>query len=647
MNQIQIALSRIITSSVILWTLLILTGTVSTPGIQADDDLMTIVSPDYPSLSALMTTLTPPSDRLDLARRFWHITDLPAPPESPPDLKIGDRATFRVNNAQTHEEHTIEATLRAISEHVLVYVESGYVLQPLEAEQFAQGFDTRVYEPVRVLWGTEPVPGIDGDSRLVALFTTKTSPGTAAYFASRHLYPVQVASGSNQREMLIFNLRAFRPLNTDYALAVAAHEFQHMIRYRLNQTTPSLLDEGFSMFTERLISPDLDSWAIEAFMESPQTSLNGWRESGNVRPRYGAGLLLMTYLDTCYGRSVLQQVSQMSGPGLSGVDKALRQAGYDTGLDGMFLDKVLANTSLTPPAICDYPASLTLPPVHTIRIPSLPAELTLEIPQYATRYLDLTELTGETVQLAITAPDTVPLLPVSPVEGRFALYAPPANHSNPRLTRQFDLTQLNTATLTWRTWYDLEDDWDYAYVSISTDSGQTWTPLPAPGTTTDNPNSRSYGHGYTGESDGWRTVSHALDRYAGQVIQIRFEVVTDDATLEPGMMLDNIAIPELDYQTGFETPEQLAGWQIEGWAQVDNRLPQTVWLQIVQQQADGTIIHERWQADNTPRQHTLADSARRVLLAMSPIAPFTEMPATIHLSLTAPESSDDVGEQER
>ena len=43
----------------------------------------------------------------------------------------------------------------------------------------------------------------------------------------------------------------------------------------------------------------------------------------------------------------------------------------------------------------------------------------------------------------------------------------PGDKSDMTLTGAFDLSGLTQATLSFQTWYDVEEGWDYAYVTVS------------------------------------------------------------------------------------------------------------------------------------------------------------------------------------
>jgi len=70
-----------------------------------------------------------------------------------------------------------------------------------------------------------------------------------------------------------------------------------------------------------------------------------------------------------------------------------------------------------------------------------------------------------------------------------------------------------------------------------------------------------------------------LSEYAGQEVLIRFEYVTDAAVNGEGLLVDDIAIEELGYFEDFEQGE--GGWVAEGFARVQNVLPQTFRLGLI------------------------------------------------------------------
>ncbi|NLE99920.1 MAG: hypothetical protein GX601_02985, partial [Anaerolineales bacterium] len=180
-------------------------------------------------------------------------------------------------------------------------------------------------------------------------------------------------------------------------------------------------------------------------------------------------------------------------------------------------------------------------------------------------------------------------------------------------------------------WYDLEEDWDYAYLEISTDGGDTWTILDTPSGTDSNPNGNAFGWGYTGRSGSarpeWIKESIDLSDYAGQEVLIRFEMITDDAVNRPGFTLDDISIPQIGYTSDFE--EDGGGWEAAGFVRHANVLPQRWLVQLVLFGRETTV--ERMVLDDQQIGEwdiEMNDTANRAIVAISGIAPVTTELAT-------------------
>ena len=117
------------------------------------------------------------------------------------------------------------------------------------------------------------------------------------------------------------------------------------------------------------------------------------------------------------------------------------------------------------------------------------------------------------------------------------------------LTREFDLTGLDAATLEFWTWFQLEVNWDYVYIEASADGGATWTVLDGLHTTSEDPVGNNFGAGFTGFSRNWLQESVDLTPYVGGKVLVRFEYITDDAVYLDGVLIDDIAIPEIASST--------------------------------------------------------------------------------------------------
>lgn len=136
---------------------------------------------------------------------------------------------------------------------------------------------------------------------------------------------------------------------------------------------------------------------------------------------------------------------------------------------------------------------------------------------------------------------------------------------------------LNTpagGTLSFWTWFDIEEDWDYGFVEASTDGGSTWSPLPGNITrSSSNPNSStawanslvggqdSTDTAITGNSNGWVQATFALP--AASDVLVRFSYYTDEAVNGQGWFIDDVST-DTGFSDGFEDGTG-ANWNLGGW----------------------------------------------------------------------------------
>jgi immune inhibitor A len=111
-----------------------------------------------------------------------------------------------------------------------------------------------------------------------------------------------------------------------------------------------------------------------------------------------------------------------------------------------------------------------------------------------------------------------------------------------------------TVTLTAQVNYQIELDWDYAYLTVN------GSPVATSESTATDPNGQNFGNGITGASGGWTLLTADLSTFAGQTVNIGFRYWTDGAVVEPGFMVDELAI------TGqpVDGAESDAGWTFDG-----------------------------------------------------------------------------------
>jgi hypothetical protein len=108
-----------------------------------------------------------------------------------------------------------------------------------------------------------------------------------------------------------------------------------------------------------------------------------------------------------------------------------------------------------------------------------------------------------------------------------------------------DLSGMTEATLTFDTYYAIEEQWDFGFVQVSTDGGATWTSLANAYTRDDividgHPDIAANLPGFTGFGSG--NMAFDLSAYVGAPVMLGFRYMTDWGFTEQGWFVDNIAI---------------------------------------------------------------------------------------------------------
>ncbi len=545
------------------------------------------------TLETLNNVEIPVNDPLDIAQRLEGKENIPLTlPVENLNRQVGEKESFWVTNTDSAENFQVQTTLAAVTDHLYFWIEDGVDYSQNALDKLAREFEDVIYPINQEFFGSEWFPGVDEDPHLYVIYARGLGNNLAGYYSSIDEYHPLVHEFSNAHET--FMLSADNAgLSEDYTYGVLAHEFQHMIHWYRDRNETSWLNEGFSelstLLTGQRDGPTHDYY----FADNPDTQLNDWPNNPNETiPHYGNAFLFVTYFMDRFGSDATKALVAHKLNGLQSIDNVLESMGMfdpDTGnlitADDVFLDWVVTNYLKDQYNVTErfsyssYPAAPSFYPTETIESCSTD-ELKRDVHQYAADYIELSCL--EDFSLHFTGQQSVQVIPENPYSGSFAYWSNKGDHSDMRLTREFDFSDVSgPITLKYWTWYDLEEDYDYVFLEVSSNGGD-WRIIRTPSSTSDNPSGNSYGWGYNGLSGGdgsWIQEEVDLSRYAGEIIKIRFEYITDAAVHGEGLLLDSISVPEISYFTDFETDS--GGWIPEGFVRIENKLPQTYRLALL------------------------------------------------------------------
>jgi immune inhibitor A len=580
----------------------------------------------FPTYRLVLDTQLPALDRYDLGRRFLDTEISPLAPTTPPERRLGDTDRFYISTTSSGMGLWLDAHLAAIGDHTYIWLENGLNADAESLSNISERFDHEVYEFVRGLWGEESL-GIDGESRLHIFITAQLPQANDGFFTSSNQYPRELVPFSNERDMIVMSHHTLLLSYRDAAISAAAHEFQHLLLLQRDPNEDVWLAEGFATLTEHLLGYGSEDGLMRSFASLPATQLNSWGLTDNLHSNYGATMMYNVYLHNRFGLERMQALVNNPRNGFASVSETM---GVEA--DVIFADWVLANYLRQNGGRYGYISLPDIPIMSLAALPIYQLPITQEriLNQYSTAYFQLMQ-PPEALTISLSFSDTVALYPTNAASGQWAWYSLRGDNSNPRLTHAFDLRNVTSASLDYRLWYSLENNWDYGYLSISRDNGTSWELQCTSRMTNQNRFGRAYGIGYTGQSGGWLEESLSLDAYASSEILIRFEMLTDDGVNMEGIALDDIRLEAIGYSSDFEADG--GGWQSEGWIRSDNRLPQRAWLQIIQHQGSDSLISRYLVEGEGQWRLDIAPETSFVSIALSPFAPMTTEPIEYELRL--------------
>jgi immune inhibitor A len=584
--------------------------------------------------AAIAAAVPDERDQVALAEAFKSVRDIPTVARTEPlDVKLGDVETFWVMNVLDNTNYQVKAELRYMGPIVLMYVDTSVHVDQADIEKSAKEFEEHIYQRDRELFGHELSPGIDGDPRLTILNTPVQ--GAGGYFSSADTVVKAVNRFSNEREMFVINLESY-PVGSQGYGSTLAHEFQHMIEWNEARRSPSWFNEGMSTIAEDANGYVEDnSTYIHLF--NPDIQLTGWSDTASQNgEHYGTSRLFLRYFQEQYAgeEGLSELIKADAGNNLEAfVPIAQRKRSDIKSFADIFADWAVANV-VNDPSVGDGRYTYKLLPSTAAISPIRSGEVITTVHQFGTDYLGI--LQGPQ-KFQFDGEETVALTGARPKDGRMMWWSNRGDDSASTMTRAFDLSDVRKATLQFSTWYEIEQDFDYGYVAVSTDDGKNWTTLKGDTTTDTDPQGQNLGDGFTGVSGApgakpdkgtrgkWIDEQMDLSRYAGKRILLRFMVVSDAALNYDGMLIDNIRIPELNYNDGAEEGD--AGWQTQGFVRTTGELAQEWALRYIQAQG-GKIVVEAVPVDDQGRATIEVPDGARGVLAVMGTTKYTTEPAT-------------------
>ena len=518
----------------------------------------------------------PERDDFALAQRFSGVAAAPLPVETLyANEEVGFTRRFTGFNLIANTTFEFDATVRLVTPNAVWYFRTGAEVNTEALAEAADEFERHILPGVLDL----VLPGGALPGRIAVVHGSL--PGVGGYFNGGDIFPRAVRAHSNERVALYLNDDA--PIDSDFYLAVLAHELQHLVHWLADPTESAWVQEGFSELAARTLG--YDSIPFLFYRGNPEVSIRDWPPlDEDPLPNYAGAALFSAYLLDRLGADGIAAVAAEQTDGEDSVQAVLDAAFPGTDFEALFADWLAANVSggSTPP----YGYAEASPTVQATRTLTGPGRVDGEVAQMGAWLLDIDA--SAPLDVTFTGEGATPLLPVEPYSGEACWWGNAGDSLHASLTRTIDLSGVETALLSFRAWWDIEKHWDRGYVSVSTDGGESWSILDATSSTAHDPFLVAFGPSYTGSSRNWRRETADLTPFAGREALLRFDYLTDDSTHESGWCIDDVAIDDIDL---FDDAETDGGWEAEGFVRIGSAgVEQRFAIRLVEGKGDAATV---------------------------------------------------------
>jgi len=493
-------------------------------------------------------------------------------------------------------------TLRSVGENVEIWVANNLafpagdtrptpVITQEQVDKLRDEFDSNIYPKDTLFFGTPdtlngsnsllvdygylPEGYYEGNDKVIMLVDNIKDENyydsTYPFFVAGFFW--QTIENYIDRNIITIDTNSWETRLESTYYGTTIHELQHLIHADNDDAEESWINEGMSTFAEYLGGYGHDASSINFYLDHPENSLVYWDDhySAATGPEtiadYGQVYLFTLYMNDKLGQEFIRDLALNEKQGIDSVNEVLNA--YNSNLDFTelyqnFITALVVDSDKVGNGLYNFDSidlrDLPVDKQGTKRNMTVNFEnaLTFEkegVPAWGGDFKVL-DFQDKIRSISFDGIDflSTPWESVSDPLGadNQVLWGNEGDEADNILVLEADLSNVETATLMFDNYIDIEEQWDFGAVQVSTDGGITWASLSNENTRSDvveegYPKIKENVPGFTGLYEGWQEETFDLTAYAGQKVLVSFRYLTDWSTNNPGWFIDNIEIPEIGF----------------------------------------------------------------------------------------------------
>lgn len=515
-----------------------------------------------------------------------------------------------------------EFTLRSVGENVEIWVANdlsfpddrpAHVVTQEQVDKLREEFDSNIYPKATEFFGTpdmldgsnSPLPGMvglpegyyEGSDKVIMLVDNIVDEGynnpSYPFFVAGFFW--QTLENYIDRNIITIDTNSWETRLESTFFGTTIHELQHLIHADNDSAEETWINEGMSTFSEYLGGYGHDASSINFYLDHPENSLTQWDDhlEATTGPEtiadYGQVQLFITYLNDKFGQEFIRDLAVNEKQSIESIEDTFAQHNINMTFTDVYQNFITA-LAIDSDRVGDGVYNIDSVDLRALPVDKegTPRGKTIDYEKAVTyekegvpawggdfKQLDFEDkirgISFDGIDFLGTQwqSDADPLGSDNQV-----LWGNEGDEADNMLIFEADLSGVDTATLQFDNFIDIEEQWDYGVVQVSTDNGQTWTSLANENTRSDvveegYPKIKENVPGFTGHYEDWQQETFDLSEYAGQNVLVSFRYLTDWGYNDTGWFIDNIEIPEIGYSNdgssteGFKSQSEVLGQYVE------------------------------------------------------------------------------------
>lgn len=511
-------------------------------------------------------------------------------------------------------------TLRSVGENVEIWVANdlafpagdprpAHVVTQEQVDKLRDEFDNNIYPKATAFFGTPdvhdgsksplagrnvPVGYYEGSDKVIMLVDNIQDDNykdpTYPFFVAGFFW--QTLENYMDRNIITIDTNSWETRLESTFFGTTIHELQHLIHADNDGAEETWINEGMSTFSEYLGGYGHDDSSINFYLDHPENSLVNWDEHRVTKTGpetiadYGQVYLFTLYMNDKFGREFIRDLALSETQGINSVNEVLKAHGSDLDFTQLYQNFITALT-LDSDRVGNGVYNFDSIDLRDVVVNATTGEkrgktvdfekaVTYEkegVPAWGGDFKEL-DFQDKIRSISFDGVDFLGTPWTSVADPKDAtnkvLWGGQGDEADNAIILEADLSSVDSATLNFDNYLDIEEQWDFGVVQVSIDSGKTWKSLANNNTRSDvveegYPKIKENVPGFTGNLKTWQEESFDLSEYAGQKVLVSFRYLTDWGHTDGGWFIDNITIPEIGYSNdgsstnSFTSFQELAG----------------------------------------------------------------------------------------